>query len=466
MAATANGAGYRYGVSDQAFYIPVVVRALQPAAFPRDAPLIDSQGRLMLSDEIIAGIVRVTGIPLEYLFLAAYLLSLLLIWLAVTAIGRRLFASPWLTVAFAAAITLRHRIPRTTANSFEPYFHPRMLAFGIGALAVAAVLRRKFWPAVVLVAVSGLIHVTTGLWFAVMLGVAMAYLDPGLRRLAIAGAAAAAAFIVWAGIAGPLRGSFVTMDPTWLEAVAGKDLFAAEWPIWAWASNLGLLVIAWAAYRWRENRPELGAVVWGAAALVGVFLVTFPLVRAKLALPVQLQISRVFWLVDFVALICLIGLVRQERTAKAVAATLVAVALARGVYVMAVEHPERSLFAVHLPASDWDDAMRWIRAQPIGAHVLADPGHAWKYGTSVRVAAQHDVFLEEVKDSAVAIYSRDVAVRFLERVRASLDFNQMTADRARDLATRYDLDYLVMEKDLPLPVAYRNARFKVYELNR
>jgi len=465
LAATANGAGYRYGVSDQAFYIPVVVRALQPAAFPRDASLIDSQGRLMLSDQIIAGIVRVTGVPLEYLFLAAYLLSLLLIWIAVAAIGRRLFTSPWLTVAFAAAVTLRHQIPRTTANSFEPYFHPRMLAFGVGALALAAVLHRRFWVAVALVAVSALLHVTTGLWFAVMLGVAMACLDPSLRRLAIAGAAAAAVFIVWAGIAGPLRSSFVTMDPPWLEAVAGKDLFAWDWPVWAWVSNLGLLVIAWAAYRSRKNRPELGAVVWGAAALIGVFLATLPLVRAKLAFPVQLQLSRVFWLVDFVALICLIGLVRHERTARAVAATLVAVALARGVYVMAVEHPERPLFAVHLPASDWDDAMKWIRGQPLDAHVLADPGHAWKYGTSVRVAAERDVFLEEVKDSAVAIYSRDVAVRFLERVRASLDFDQMTADRARDLAARYDLDYLVFEKDLPLPVAYRSGRFKVYSLN-
>jgi len=64
LAATANGAGYRYGTSDQAFYIPVVVRALNPAAFPRDAALIDSQGRLMLSDEIIAGIIRVTGLRL------------------------------------------------------------------------------------------------------------------------------------------------------------------------------------------------------------------------------------------------------------------------------------------------------------------------------------------------------------------------------------------------------------------
>ena len=61
LLATANAAGYRFGVSDQAFYIPVVVRALEPAAFPRDAALIDAQGRLMLADELIAGIVRVTG---------------------------------------------------------------------------------------------------------------------------------------------------------------------------------------------------------------------------------------------------------------------------------------------------------------------------------------------------------------------------------------------------------------------
>ena len=78
---------------------------------------------------------------------------------------------------------------------------------------------------------------------------------------------------------------------------------------------------------------------------------------------------------------------------------------------MFVERPERALFEVRLVESPWQDAMRWMQGQPRDAHVLADPGHAWKYGTSVRVAAERDVFLEEVKDSAVAIYSRDVAIR-------------------------------------------------------
>jgi hypothetical protein len=96
--------------------------------------------------------------------------------------------------------------------------------------------------------------------------------------------------------------------------------------------------------------------------------------------------------------------------------------------------------------------------------VLTDPGHAWRYGTSVRVSAGRDVFLEDVKDSAIAIYSRDVAGRVVERSAALANFEQLTADRALDLARRYDLDYLVTETDLPLPVAHRNARFRIYGL--
>jgi hypothetical protein len=464
LLATANGAGYRYGTSDQAFYIPVVIRALQPAAFPRDASLIDSQGRLMLADEAIAALVRLTGLPLDVLFLAGYLLSLVVIWGALTAIGRRLYPSAWATVALVAAFTLRHRIPRTSANSFEPYFHPRMLAFGVGALAVAALLRRQFWLAIGLVALTGVLHVTTGLWFAILVGVAIARLDRNFRRLAAGAVMAAVVLLTWAGVAGPLRGSFVTMDAAWLAAVAGKGLFATEWPLWAWIANLALIVIAWMAHRRHPDRTALEGLLWGATALVALFLATLPLVSAAIAFPVQLQISRVFWLVDFVALLSVLGLARGPRTARVVAVALAAIAVGRGVYVMAIERPDRALFAVHLPATEWNDAMAWLNSQPIDVHILAHPGHAWKYGTSVRVSAERDVFIEEVKDSAIAIYSRDVALRYNERIHAIGDFDQITDDHARDLAARYRLDVLVAETDLSLPVAYRNSRFKVYSL--
>ena len=486
--ATANGAGYRYGVSDQAFYIPAVTHALDAASFPRDAVVIDAQGRLMVLDDMLAAAVRGAGVPLDVLFVAGYLLSLAVIWIALVLIGGRLYRSPWAIAALAAAFTLRHRIPRTSANSFEPYFHPRMLAFGIGALAIAAVLRRRWWPAVLLVAAAALVHITTAMWFAVLIGVALAILDRRMRQLAIAGLAGTALITGWALTAGPLRSSFATMDDLWLQAVASKDsLFAFDWPLWAWAANLALLPALWWAQRVRRRHglatAEDAALLWGAAALVALFLATLPLVALRQALPVQLQISRVFWLLDFLVLAYVVGAIDAWATGRArppagrspgsahtasaafvAAALLLTVAAVRGAFIMLVERPDRPLFALHLPQTPWDEAMQWLSRQPLDVHVFADPGHAWKYGTSVRVSAGRDVLLEEVKDSAIAIYSRDVAVRVVERTAAIGDFAGLTAPQALGLARRYGLDYLVTEADLPLPEAYRNSRFRIYAL--
>jgi hypothetical protein len=469
--ATANGAGYRYGVSDQAFYIPVVIRALDPAAFPRDAGLIDAQGTLMLADEVIAAMIRATGLSIEVLFLIAYLASVALLWAAAGLIGTRVYRHPVAIAALGAALTLRHRIPRTSANSFEPYFHPRIFAFGLGALAVAAVLRGRAWWAIPLVGIAAVVHITTALWFAVLVGTALAILHQPLRRLAIPGVMTAAVVLLWAATAGPLQAATVTMDETWLQAVASKDsLFATDWPAWAWIANLGLLPLLWWVHRIRVRRGhatrEDAALVWGATALVALFLVTLPPVAAGLSLAVQFQISRVFWLVDFVTTVYVIAAIAESRprAVHVMAGVLIAFAAGRGAYVMLVERPDRPLFAVHLQESPWEDAMRWIARQPPDVHVLADPGHAWKYGTSARVSAARDVFIEDVKDSALAIYSRDVAARFVERMHALGDFGALTPGHAAEMAKRYDLDYLVTENDLPLPLAYRNDRFRIYSL--
>jgi len=344
-----------------------------------------------------------------------------------------------------------------------------MLAFAVGLLAVAAMLRRRTWLSIALVAAAGLIHVTTGLWFSILIGVALVRLEPALRRLAFAGTIVVVAAGAWALSAGPLRASVTRMDAVWLQAVASKDsLFASQWPLWAWVANLALLALLWWAHRRRQRAgqatAEDEALIWGATALVAFFLLTLPLVVARLAFPVQLQISRVFWLVDVLATIYVLSSLVHRRTAKAVAIGLVIVSVSRGVYVMVVERPDRALFSMHLTDSPWEDAMRWLSRQPIGTHVLADPGHSWKYGTSVRVSATRDVFLEDVKDSAIAIYSRDVAHRVVERAAAIGDFTMMTPDRGRELAAKYDLNYLVTEGRLDLPVAYENSQFRIYAL--
>jgi hypothetical protein len=110
--------------------------------------------------------------------------------------------------------------------------------------------------------------------------------------------------------------------------------------------------------------------------------------------------------------------------------------------------------------------MTWLRGQPKDWHVLADPGHAWKYGVAVRLAAERDTVLESGKDTALAMYDRAVAMRVAERASALGEFERLTSADARVLQQRFAADVLVTEQRQPLelPVLYRNQRFVIYDL--
>ena len=277
----------------------------------------------------------------------------------------------------------------------------------------------------------------------------------------------------WAVTLGPLRGHLDRMDPLWASAMAGKDyIFPSDWNAAFWLVNLSYLAVAIAVYVLRRRRgvavPREIGLLAGAAALVAVFLISWPLMRAGVALALQLQTSRVFWMLDFLAAIYLAWLFaeapRSLTMRRAALAMAVVAVVGRGMFVWGAEHAGNPIARIGFPQDNWTDVMQWISKTPADTHVLADPGHAWKYGSSVRVTGERDVYLEEVKDLALALYSRDVAVEALRRIADVRDFDSFTPDQLRALAARYDLDYLVAERDVDLPVVYRNEQFRVYSL--
>jgi hypothetical protein len=475
LVAILNCGGYRYGVGDQAFYIPAVTQHLNPDLFPRDRALLHAQDRFMLYDDAIAAFVRETGVSVQAVFFAGYLAGLALLFGASVAAGRVVYKT-WLGVAMLAALlTLRHRITQTGANSLESYFQPRMLAFALGAWAVAAYLRGRLAAALALVAVAFAIHPTTGLWFAIWIGVALLVSERSWRVPLAALTAIGLVLAVWAVSLGPLKGHLDRMDPLWASAMAGKDyVFPSDWNASFWLVNLGYLVVACAVYALRRRRGiavrrEIGLLA-GAAALVAIFLISWPLMLAGIALALQLQTSRVFWMLDLLAAMYLAWLLaeapRSLAVRRAAVAIAIAAAIARGVFVWGTEHAGSPLVRIGFAQDNWTDAMQWVSRTPPDAHILADPGHAWKYGSSVRVTGERDVYLEEVKDLALALYSRNVAVEALRRLTDVRDFDSLTPEQLRALAARYDLDYLVVERDVDLPVAYRNGQFRVYSLQQ
>ncbi len=400
LVAILNCGGYRYGVGDQAFYVPAVVQHLDPALFPRDRQLLHAQDRFMLYDDVLARVSKGTGASIPVMFFAAYLTATVLLFGAAVSIGRSLYRSWWTVAALAALLTLRHRITQTGANSLESYFQPRMFAFALGTWAVAAFLRGNAAAALGLVAIAFAVHPTTALWFGVGLIAALAWSDRRWRAPAAGLCAVGAAAAIWAVTLGPLRGHLARMDPVWASALAGKDyIFPSDWNASFWLVNLGYLAVAAGIHAIRRRRgvahPREAGLLAGAAALVALFLAVWPLMVAGVALAVQLQVSRVFWLLDFFAAVYIAWLLAEapaSHTLRRVAATVLIVAAAgRGLYVWGAEHAGSPIVRVGLEENEWHDAMRWISQTPPGTHVLADPGHAWKYGTSVRVAGQRDV---------------------------------------------------------------------------
>ena len=473
LVAILNCGGYRYGVGDHAFYIPAVTQHLNADLFPRDRAILHVQDRFMLYDDAIAAFVRASGVTVPCVFLAGYLAGMALLFGAVAAIGRAMYQT-WLGVAMLGALmTLRHRITQTGANSLESYFQPRMIAFALGAWAIAAYLRGRIVPALALVAVAFAIHPTTAMWFAIWIGAALFTTERPWRVPLGVLAALSLVLAAWAVTLGPLRGRLERMDPLWASALAGKDyIFPAELNASFWLVNLSYLVVATAVYLLRRRRgvamPREIGLLAGGAALVALFLVSWPLMAAGIALALQLQTSRVFWMLDLLAAIYLAWLFaespRSLNMRRFALALAIAAAASRGVFVWSSEHAGNPIVRVGLPQDNWTDAMQWISRTPSDTHVLADPGHAWKYGSSVRVAGERDVYLEEVKDLALALYSREVAVEALRRIADVRDFDSFTAEQLRALAARYDLRYLVVDHDVDLPVVYRNEQFRVYAL--
>jgi hypothetical protein len=474
--ATANSGGYRFGVSDQAFYAAAVLKAIDPALYPRDATLLDVQSRLMWSDEIVAALARALPIGLPALYFVLYLLGVAALAAAAFAFGRAAKFSTWSIALLLLFLTFRHRIAKTGANSLEGYMHPRMLAFALGVAALAATLRGRFGWAIAATMASAVWHPTTAFWFGIVVAAAAGG-DPRWRRPVLAAAALVTIAGAWAVLAGPLAERLVTMDRDWLAVLADKDyLFPTDWPAYAWVTNLAYPIVIAAVYRRRQRRgdsvPGERAFVGALLALTAVFLVSVPFTAARLALAVQSQSTRVFWVLDFVAIAYVAwwltaDVARSRATRAVVIGIILAGSIGRGVYQLTAGDGGRDLVRLDYPTSSWMEAMRWLATQPPDWHVLADPGHAWKYGVSARLAARKDTVLESGKDSALAMYDRGIAMRVAERTAALGAYPDMTTDQLRQLDARYDLDVAIVEAALarhPFPELFRNGQFVVYDL--
>ena len=311
---------------------------------------------------------------LQHLFLALYVTSLLLLVAGASRIGARLYRTRWAVAALGAALTLRHAIAKTGANTLEGYFHPRQLAFalgrdrGRGVSRAAGARRRRAAP----VGGAGapddrvLVH-----------GVARrrrlvrpSGMAPGADRVRRRRWSPRAGSRLWRG---PLAGRLAPMDADWLAVIGDQDyLFPLAWPVDVWVTNL--IAVPVIVFCWRA-RTRAGLTVparrrsWsGALALAVIFFALAALQRgpgrARRAAAGHARVLDDRLPRDHLSGVGDRGRRRRRATgrrAAIAAAVILALSTARGVYGCFIQFPDRRVLAIDVQHDDWRDAMAFAR---------------------------------------------------------------------------------------------------------
>ena len=112
------------------------------------------------------------------------------------------------------------------------------------------------------------------------------------------------------------------MDAEWLAAIGAKNyLFPDRWPAYAWLINLAypllIGVLLYVRRRSGQLTPMQLGIGAGALILFLIFLLSLPFNAGRIALAVQLQIPRIFWMLDFLATALIVSwLVQRAETTR------------------------------------------------------------------------------------------------------------------------------------------------------
>jgi len=297
-------------LQDARLYAVEALGRLHPEVYARDLSLaFGSQGQFTIFPRLFSALIDAIGLDQ-----AAWLLASAgkLLWLAgIALLARTLQASPVWVFGFALILAYPAYYDANTMLSYgESFATPRIYAEALTLFALSAWLGAQRGLALVLIAGALLMHPLMALPGACVLGV-LALIKGGRSARVWIGLVALVAVGVLALSHPEVFGRlFMSFDAEWFGVIALRNsyVFLDQWDSAAWGRVVFLLVALGLAAR--DSRSGVRNV---ALAMLGVTLTLLVLSWFgagvwKNVLLTQLQLWRVLWLAQILALLLLAGM--------------------------------------------------------------------------------------------------------------------------------------------------------------
>ena len=152
--------GYHAFVEDAEIYVPGIKKLLNPALYPYNDIFFASHARLTFFPNLIAGLVRLTHFPLEWVLLTCHLAGIFSLLLACWNLGRLCFGSAragWGSALLVASL-LTIPVAGTALYVMDQYLNTRSFSTAAVVWIMLAAARRKYLHALLWVVITALAH--------------------------------------------------------------------------------------------------------------------------------------------------------------------------------------------------------------------------------------------------------------------------------------------------------------------
>lgn len=152
--------GYHPAAEDAEIYIPGIVKILHPSYYPFGQEFFEANGRLTLFPHLLAGIVRLTDAPLDWVLFCGYMVSVFLLLLACFRLATKCFstaAGRWSAVTMVACL-LTLPVAGTSLYIFDQYLNPRSISAFAVVFAIDATLEKRLWRTILWLLLTAVIH--------------------------------------------------------------------------------------------------------------------------------------------------------------------------------------------------------------------------------------------------------------------------------------------------------------------
>lgn len=449
--------GYHPYSEDAGIYVASLRKLAQPSLYPVSGTFLEPYVRLSLFSHFAAWLLRNLPLPIEALLFGLHLATTSLLLYGGYGIAKRSFRTDegrW-GGTFLFALCLSIPVAGTSLSLMDPYLTGRSFSTPFTLLAVCAIFDRSWWRTCLFLALATLFHPLMG-GYAIGLSLLLIAVRrrswPALVTIAVSGILAAA-------ILQSAQGS-VTESPAYTAAVSTRTYFFLS--EWSWYEILGLiaplaLLVLWG--RQRRTPETVFRSLARACVALGLLSCAISLMFCHPTSPLHrvaaLQPLRPFLFIYIVMFLFLGGLLAEStsrrttwRWAVAVLAVGVSIGLAwvqKGTY--------RGSPQVELPgtasANPWHRAFDWIQVNTAADTMVAlDSSYIESDGEDslgFRAIAMRDSLADRSKDGGAAAVFPQLADRWLREQTVTTNLNRIDDAERRRRLVPFHVSWIVLD---------------------